>query len=142
MESTFIIAEKAPNLPSTPWRFALHFYQKIQIALAAIFVFEAAQASCTIMLPYAVKQIIDAVTLANKTGADIFDASYDAMVFFALLNLGVVIFSRASGAVLVSNGPVLRARIRKSLYRINLKGWPMLTVNCPLLRENPCYPQR
>ncbi|MCK4709611.1 MAG: ABC transporter ATP-binding protein, partial [Gammaproteobacteria bacterium] len=117
MDSSFIIAEKAPNLPTTPWRFALYFYQKIRLALAAIFVFEAAQASCTIMLPYAVKQIIDAVTLANETGADIFEASHDAMVFFALLNLGIVIFSRASGAVLVSNGPVLRAKIRKSLFR-------------------------
>ena len=117
MDSTFIIAEKAPNLPKTPWRFALYFYGKIRLALAGIFFFEAAQASCTILLPYAVKQIIDAVTLANETGADIFQASYDAMVFFALLNLGIVIFSRASGAVLVSYGPVLRVKIRKALFR-------------------------
>ncbi|MBT7044560.1 MAG: hypothetical protein HN977_04140, partial [Gammaproteobacteria bacterium] len=59
MDSTFITAEKAPDLPTTPWRFSLYFYNQIRLALAAIFVFEAAQASCTIMLPYAVKQIID-----------------------------------------------------------------------------------
>ncbi|MCP4074663.1 MAG: ABC transporter ATP-binding protein [Gammaproteobacteria bacterium] len=117
MDSTFIVAEKAPVLPATPWRFALYFYQQIRFALTAIFVFEAAQASCTIMLPYAVKQIIDAVTLANETGADIFAASYDAMVLFALLNLGIVIFSRSSGAVLVTYGPRLRVNIRKSLFR-------------------------
>jgi ATP-binding cassette subfamily B protein len=46
--------------------------------LLAIFVFEAAQAACTILLPYAVKEIIDAVSLANETGADIFAASQDA----------------------------------------------------------------
>lgn len=117
MNSSFTIAEKAPSLPSTPWRFALFFYKKISFALLAIFVFEAAQASCTIMLPYAVKKIIDAVTLANETGVDVFDAAYDSMVFFALLNLGIVLFSRASGAILVSNGPHLRATIRKSLFR-------------------------
>lgn len=117
MDSTFTIAEKAPNLPTSPWRFALYFYAQIRLALTAIFFFEAAQASCTIMLPYAVKQIIDAVTLANETGADIFQASYDAMLFFALLNLGIVIFSRSSGAVLVSNGPLLRVKIRKALFR-------------------------
>ena len=117
MDSTFIIADKAPSLPSTPWRFALFFYKKISIALIAIFLFEALQASCTIMLPYAVKKIIDAVVLANETGVNIFDAVYDSMIFFALLNLGIVLFSRASGAILVSYGPRLRATIRKSLFR-------------------------
>ncbi len=116
MESTFTIAEKAPNLPRTPWRFALYFYQKIRVALIAIFVFEALQASCTISLPYAVKQIIDAVTLANETGVDVFEAAYDPLVFFALLNLGIVLFSRASGAILVSNGPILRGEIRKTIF--------------------------
>ncbi len=82
----------------------------------AIFVFEAAQAVCTILLPYAIKEIIDAVTLANSTGTDIFEAAEDALILFALLNLGIVLFSRASGAALVMTGPYLRAEIRKSLF--------------------------
>jgi len=117
MDSSFTIADKAPSLPRTPWRFALFFYKKISFALLLIFVFEATQASCTIMLPYAVKKIIDAVTLANETGANVFEATYYPMVFFALLNLGIVLFSRASGAILVSTGPRMRATIRKSLFR-------------------------
>jgi len=116
MDATFTVAEKAPKLPRTPWRFALYFYNQVRFALIAIFTFEAAQASCTISLPYAVKQIIDAVTLANETGVDVFTAAYDPLIFFALLNLGIVVFSRASGAVLVSNGPVLRGKIRKSIF--------------------------
>lgn len=115
--SAFLIAEKAPDLPRTPWRFALHFYRKIRFALIAIFIFEAGQASCTIMLPYAIKQIIDAVTLANETGTDVFESAYDGMVLFALLNIGIVLFSRASGAVLVAYAPGLRAKIRKTLFR-------------------------
>ncbi len=117
MNSSFTIADKAPKLPRTPWPFALYFYRKISLAIVSILSFEAAQASCTIMLPYAVKQIIDAVTLANETGADVFDAAYDSLVFFAFLNLGIVLFSRASGAILVSNGPRLRSIIRRSLFR-------------------------
>jgi ATP-binding cassette subfamily B protein len=54
MKSSFSIAEKAPNLPRSPWRFALHFYRKIRFALIGIFIFETGQASCTIMLPYAI----------------------------------------------------------------------------------------
>ncbi|MEQ8428470.1 MAG: ABC transporter ATP-binding protein [Gammaproteobacteria bacterium] len=116
MNSTMIIAENAPRLPHSPWRFALFFYLKSRLTLAAIFVFEAAQAACTIMLPYAIKEIIDAVTLANQTDMDVFTASKDALVLFALLNLGIVLFSRASGAMLVMTGPKLRREIRKTLF--------------------------
>jgi ATP-binding cassette subfamily B protein len=116
MDTTLTIAEDAPRLSRSPWRFALYFYLKSRNTLAAIFVFEAAQAACTILLPYAVKEIIDAVTLANQTDADIFAASKDGLVLFALLNLGIVLFSRASGAMLVLTGPYLRAEIRKSLF--------------------------
>jgi len=111
-----VIAENAPRLPHSPWRFALYFYLKSRYTLAAIFVFEAAQAACTILLPYAVKEIIDAVTLANQSGMDVFTASKDALILFALLNLGIVLFSRASGAMLVMTGPKLRAVIRKTLF--------------------------
>ena len=116
MDTTLTIAESAPPLSRSPWRFALYFYLKSRKTLLAIFVFEAAQAACTITLPYAVKEIIDAVTLANETGADIFTAAQDALILFALLNLGIVLFSRASGAALVMTGPYLRAEIRKSLF--------------------------
>ena len=116
METTLTIAEDAPQLSRSPWRFALYFYLKARLRLAAIFVFEASQAACTILLPYAVKEIIDAVTLANRTGADIFSASQDALILFAALNLGIVVFSRASGAMLVLTGPFLRREIRRSLF--------------------------
>jgi len=116
MDTTLTIADNAPRLSRSPWRFALYFYLKSRNTLLGIFIFEAAQAACTIMLPYAVKEIIDAVTLANETGADIFDAAQDALILFALLNLGIVLFSRASGAMLVMTGPYLRAEIRKSLF--------------------------
>jgi ATP-binding cassette subfamily B protein len=116
MDGIFTTAEDAPPLSRSPWRFALHFYLKARFALIAIFVFEAAQAACTILLPYAVKEIIDAVTLANATGADIFEATQGALILFGLLNLGIVLFSRASGAVLVMTGPRLRADIRKTLF--------------------------
>ncbi|GBF29348.1 putative multidrug export ATP-binding/permease protein [bacterium MnTg03] len=116
MDTTIKIAVDAPPLSRSPWRFALYFYLKSRYTLLAIFVFEAAQAACTILLPYGVKEIIDAVTLANETDVDIFTTTQDALLLFALLNLGIVLFSRASGAALVMTGPYLRAEIRKSLF--------------------------
>ncbi|MCH6566126.1 MAG: hypothetical protein IH811_09675 [Proteobacteria bacterium] len=100
MDTTIKIAVDAPPLSRSPWRFALYFYLKSRYTLLAIFVFEAAQAACTILLPYGVKEIIDAVTLANETDVDIFTTTQDALLLFALLNLGIVLFSRASGAAL------------------------------------------
>ena len=116
METTLLIAQDAPPLSRSPWRFVLYFYLKARNTLLAIFLFEAAQAACTILLPYAVKEIIDAVTLANATDADIFATAQNALILFALLNLGIVLFSRASGAALVLTGPYLRAEIRKALF--------------------------
>ncbi|RUM94838.1 MAG: ABC transporter ATP-binding protein [Thiothrix sp.] len=116
MESTFTPPPETPELSSSPWYFALHFYSKMRLPLVAIFLFEMAEALCLIMLPYAIKEIIDAVTLANKTGVDAFDTAYNALLLFGLLNLGIVLFSRASGAVLVMTGPRLRAIIKKSLF--------------------------
>ncbi len=116
MDETLKIAEDAPRLPPSPGRFAVYFYLKSRYTLLGIFIFEAAQAACTILLPYAIKEIIDAVTLAQETGADVFATTTDALILFALLNLGIVLFSRASGAMLVLTGPYLRKEIRKSLF--------------------------
>lgn len=111
-----MIAEDAPKLPRSPWRFALYFYLTARSRLFGIMVFEAGQAACTIMLPYAIKEIIDAVNQANETSADVFEASSEALTLFALLNIGVLLFSRASGTLLVMTGPRMRAAIRKSLF--------------------------
>jgi ATP-binding cassette subfamily B protein len=116
MESSFTTAQQAPRLSRSPWRFALHFYGKVRFSLLVIFILEAAEALCVIMLPYAIKEIIDAVTLAKEAGTNVFNTTYDALVLFGLLNLGIVLFSRASGAVLVMTGPRLRATIKKSLF--------------------------
>ena len=116
MDSPLTVAEGAPRLSPSPLRFALHFYLQSRRTLMGIFVFEAGQAACTIMLPYAIKEIIDAVTLANSSGADVFVTARDALILFGVLNLGVLLFSRASGAMLVMTGPYLRAEIRKSLF--------------------------
>ena len=45
MDSTLTIARDAPRLSPSPWRFALYFYLKSRYTLAAIFLFEAAQAA-------------------------------------------------------------------------------------------------
>ena len=75
---------------------------------------EAGQAACNILLPYAIGKIITAVTDAHANVA--LDDLKTPLLWFAALGLGEVLFSRASGAVLVWVGPRLRRETAASLY--------------------------
>ncbi|MSQ60323.1 MAG: ABC transporter ATP-binding protein [Betaproteobacteria bacterium] len=77
---------------------------------------ECGQAACAILLPYAIKKIMDAVTLAQSAQTSVWPSVEGPLWFFALLNLGLVLFSRGSGTVLVLLGPSLRRRIRRELF--------------------------
>ena len=109
-------AAQAPPLPTTPMGYCLR-YAKIYIAsLLTMILFEAGQAACSILLPYAIKQIIDTVTAAQATNINAWDQLEKPLWLFGLLNLGIVLFSRASGAILVLLGPSLRRRVRRELF--------------------------
>ena len=74
---------------------------------------EAGQACCAILLPYAIGRIIQAVT--EGQGASL-DALQEPLLWFAGLGLGEVLFSRASGAALITVGPRLRLETSAELY--------------------------
>ncbi|MCB0390559.1 MAG: ABC transporter ATP-binding protein [Bdellovibrionales bacterium] len=80
--------------------------------------FEAGQAGSQILLPYAIKEIIDVVTkLPAQTTKDLVFSSLEGPLWiFVGLSLGVLIFSRASGALLIYVGPALRRLSRFNLY--------------------------
>ena len=77
---------------------------------------EATQAACSILLPYAIKPIMDAVATAQSQNISVWIQTEKALWLFVLLKLGIVLFSRSSGAILVMLGPSLRRRIRRELF--------------------------
>lgn len=103
-------------LPDTPFAFVLHFIRFYLPAVAAVAVLEAGQSTCGILLPYAIKQIMDAVTGTAGAAATVWAAVEGPLWFFALLNLGILLCSRGSGTILVMLGPALRRRIRRDLF--------------------------
>ena len=107
---------EAPELPDTPFRFCLHYARIYVLFVYAMIVLEAGQAACSILLPYAIKQIMDAVAAAQTQVMPVWDLVAGPFWLFAGLNLGVVLFSRASGAMLVILGPELRRRVRRELF--------------------------
>ncbi len=79
-------------------------------------ILEAGQAACGILLPYAIKQIMDAVAKAHAQTLPVWEQLENPLWLFGLLNLGIVLFSRASGALLVITGPSIRKRVRRELF--------------------------
>src|SRR5262245_1987241 len=104
-------------LPSHPFRFVLHFVNFYKWLLLAIACCELGQAACQILIPKAVQRIIDAASAVNQPTESVWTTLAAPMRFFLLLNIGILLFSRSSGAMLILVGPSLRRRVRNSLYR-------------------------
>ena len=94
----------------------LHFLGYYKWPLAAMASFELGQAACQILIPKAVQRLIDGVMANGDPSASIWTALAGPLRFFVLLNLGILVFSRSSGALLVFVGPALRRRVRNALY--------------------------
>lgn len=109
-------AADAPPLPATPAGFCLRYANIYRLSVVVMMFLEAGQSACSMLLPYAIKQIMDAVELANEIGSDVWAGVEGPLWLFGFLNLGVVLFSRASGAILVVLGPSLRRRVRRELF--------------------------
>ena len=107
--------EALPARPAAFVRYFLGFYTWPLVAMALL---ELGQAACQILIPKAVQQLIDsAAALAGTGGESAWTTLADPIRLFVLLNLGILVFSRSSGALLVMLGPSLRRRVRHSLYR-------------------------
>ena len=115
-ESGFPTDTGAPDLPTTPARFCMRYARVYALFVYTMIGLEAGQAACSILLPYAIKQIMDAVVQAQAELAPVWDVVAGPFWLFAGLNLGVVLFARASGAILVILGPEIRRRVRRELF--------------------------
>ena len=115
-ESGFPTNNGAPDLPTTPARFCMRYARVYALFVYTMIGLEAGQAACSILLPYAIKQIMDAVVQAQAELAPVWDVVASPFWLFAGLNLGVVLFARASGAILVILGPEIRRRVRRELF--------------------------
>ncbi len=110
-------AREAPGLPNSPLKFVLYFLRSYRWGLVLMFLLELGQAGCQIMIPFAIKEIIDVYTQAPvDPSVSIFVQYKDPLILFTSLSLGVLLFSRASGAMLVIIGPSLRKKVRNDLY--------------------------
>jgi ATP-binding cassette subfamily B protein len=113
--SDFRRAADAPPLPAGTARFILYRLAEVRGWMVLMLILEAGQAASGILVPYAIKQIMDGVAQGLEPGS-VLDALRAPLLLFAALNLAEILFSRASGAVLVIVGPRLRQRTAAALY--------------------------
>ncbi len=107
-------AGAAPDLPVGTVKFILYCMTRFRGLMILMMILESGQAASNILVPYAVKAIMDGV--AHATGGPVLETLKGPLLFLAGLALAEILFSRASGAVLIIMGPRLRQRTTQNLY--------------------------
>ncbi|ENO83404.1 carbohydrate ABC transporter [Thauera linaloolentis 47Lol = DSM 12138] len=77
---------------------------------------EGGHAACGILLPYAIAEIIRAVTRLGDATAGWADALQAPLLLFIALALGEVVLSRAAGTLQFYFGPLQRHAVTRALY--------------------------
>ncbi|QNP28908.1 ABC transporter ATP-binding protein [Cylindrospermopsis curvispora GIHE-G1] len=113
---SFQRASDAPNLPSTPFRFVCYFINQFRWWYVAMVILEILNATCGIMLPYAIGEIIRSVTVAHSNSEQIFEVIKQPLTLFIMLSIGEVVFGRASGFLQSILYTIHRHSIVRSLY--------------------------
>ncbi|AVH69578.1 ABC transporter ATP-binding protein [Nostoc sp. 'Lobaria pulmonaria (5183) cyanobiont'] len=109
-------AADAPDLPSTPFRFICYFVNQFRWWYVLAVILEIINATCGIMLPYAIGEIIRGVTRSTGDSKPIFDAMKQPLMLFIGLSVGEVVFGRSAGLLQTILHPIHRQHIVRSLY--------------------------
>src|SRR6185312_8472212 len=101
MNATPKHAAEAPGLPDQPFEFAVTFLRYYWLAFTVMFLAETGQATCQIMIPYAVKELIDTPVHMAASGASgsisaQTAALWPSLKLFVWLSIGTIGFSRLS----------------------------------------------
>ncbi len=102
--SPFQRAREAPNLPTGTVKFILYCISSFPGLLILMLVLETGQAACNILVPYAVKAIMDDVASLTNGNGPVLKTLQQPLLLLAGLALAEIIFSRASGALLIIIG--------------------------------------
>ncbi|MBD2452153.1 ABC transporter ATP-binding protein [Nostoc sp. FACHB-152] len=116
LSKSFQRAASAPNLPNTPFRFICYFVNQFRWWYLVMVILEALHATCGIMLPYAIGEIIRSVTRSTVDNKQIFDVIRQPLILFTALSVGEVVFGRSAGLLQTILHPIHRQHIVRSLY--------------------------
>lgn len=113
-EVPFQRASDAPALPASILKFIWFCLAHFRGMLVIMILLETGQAVSSILVPYAVKGIMDGVQ--QGASGNVLQTLRDPLILLASLSVAEILFSRASGALLILMGPRLRQRTTTALY--------------------------
>ncbi len=103
-------------LPDSVFHFIVHAASGYGGWFLLMALLETGQAASNILVPYAIGRIVDTVSQGLQHPGDWLETLKLPLLLFAGLNLGEILFSRASGACLILIGPRIRMRTTRKLY--------------------------
>ena len=114
-------APGTPPFPATPIGFVRYFVLgRYRWGLLSMTLSETANATCGILIPYALNHIITAVTASARLGAGgaaaVVTAIHWPLTLFIVFTVGEFICGRLTSAVQFRIGPRLRQEVARSLY--------------------------
>ncbi|MDD4914273.1 MAG: ABC transporter ATP-binding protein [Methylococcales bacterium] len=107
-------ADAAPDLPAGTLRFIVDCLKPFWGMVLLMLLMETGQAAGGILAPYAIKAIMDAV--AHAPVGELEKYLRAPLLLLAGLAVAEILFSRASGALLITIGPRLRQHTTRNLY--------------------------
>ena len=107
-------AKDAPLLPTSTFKFILYCLGKFRYWLLLMMLMEVGQATGNILVPYAIKAIMDGV--ATSSHGNVLETLREPLLLLLGLNVLEIISSRSSGAVLIYVGTRLRRNTTRLLY--------------------------
>ena len=114
-QTNFQRAATAPDLPTHTVGFIVYCLRPFRWLLGLMLLLETGQAVGSILVPYAIKHLMD--TVSSQTSTELlWEAFEQPLLLLAGLNLAEILFSRGSGAVLILIGPRLRQRTSRLMY--------------------------
>ena len=107
--------QERPYLANTPMSFAFSFLKPLWFLLLPLICCEIGQSCCQILIPAALRDLVDFAEHLDRSHTQLIDF-WQPLLKFACLSFGILLFSRASGSLVVLTGPRLRRNVRAAVY--------------------------
>ena len=103
-------------MPATPFRFICYFVARYRWWYAGMLAFETANATCGILIPYALARIIKSVAAAQESSLAVVAHLQGPLLLFVALCAGELVFGRLGGAIQIRLGPRQRQGVTREIY--------------------------
>lgn len=109
-------APQAPPLPKSTFAFVFYFIAQYRWWYVAMFVFETAQATCGILIPYAINLLVRVVAQAGHVTPAIAASLERPLMIFIALSVVETVCSRLAGTLQFHIGPSQRQAVTRELF--------------------------